>query len=137
MTTTVEIGGDTKSLDQRRDAKVYAMIEDMSREALQSLVEPSLADASHDTLAGRVRQRYERGMLCNTDIIFAWEDDMPEESNRFEIRTVPHAHIVMVEDSENHTPICTVYIRNNDVPEAERIAGIIADALDEEHHEPA
>jgi hypothetical protein len=58
------------------DAKVYAMIQDMSRESLLELIaSPIAADCETEYLQSFVRQQYETGQIAESDIIAAWDDD--------------------------------------------------------------
>lgn len=59
------------------DAKVYAMIDDLSRGACLELLglPVEFADRSHHGLTMEVRHAYEEGSILSEDIIAAWNDD--------------------------------------------------------------
>lgn len=63
----------------RTDAKIYAMIDDLSRESLADLlnipVESRHLQTSRKALAMDVRRGYESGQISESDIIDAWEDE--------------------------------------------------------------
>lgn len=66
------------------DAKIYCMIEDLSRGALLELLDNPCeatnsgeftADSSHSYLQSVVRQQYETGEIPAEEIVAAWNDD--------------------------------------------------------------
>lgn len=59
------------------DAKIFAMIDDMSRAALLDALGNPETEVWQDTeyLRSAVRQQYETGVLDGADVVMAWEDD--------------------------------------------------------------
>jgi hypothetical protein len=58
------------------DAKVYAMIEDLSPRGLRRLSgEPLQSGLTDSYLRSFLRQQYETGELSETEIVMEWEDD--------------------------------------------------------------
>lgn len=60
---------------ENTDAKVYAMIEDLSRNACMELL--GITDHGHSmgTLHFELRAQYESGEIPSEEIIAAWNDD--------------------------------------------------------------
>lgn len=60
------------------DAKVYAMIEDLSQQFAANLLAEHGISADADEANRLLREAYEAGDIAAHDIIFAWEDDRYE-----------------------------------------------------------